>query len=395
MEKYKRILSYLPFVLSVCVSVYLTYLVDLTTLNSVLQRIFVFCFFALSVTVLLLLFRRYVGLDFNPKLIASAAVLSLTFIILFQGSFIPEKRESTVTFRAVVEDGSSHSGDVGLSEVALDGVTVPVSSLELVESYGWSYSSDLDDYVYYPRTGGSAENENALTFRIYSDSMSVIFAKNSWSGRVSYAVDSSDATVLELFSVEPSPEPVKLSLDLVGAESPLRIVLCALGAVTTVFTFAYQLLVIIDRTAKKRKRSLLTEKFADNILVFGIYCLLVTLLLEIFERVYDFSLLDITRVIGFFLLLALYPSCHRIIPMLRRLRVAEIILFLAVTFIITFQTVSEIIFMDIEKVTVGFIDIITFIIAMAVVAVPILEIILFVDKRTQKRFVGGEKNEEE
>ena len=263
----------------------------------------------------------------------------------------------------------------------------------MISNNGWVYASELDDYVYYPKIG---ENENEITFRVYGDSMSVVFARNSWSGNVEYFTSSSDGNTLELFTQEVSPTPLKLELDLKGDAFIIYIVFCTLGALVTLMFFVYQLIVLLDRTLKiKKKQNYLARNFLDNTLVFGSFFLALLVLLEIFERVYDYALLDMTAVIGCFVLILIYPYSSRIIPMLRKLKALEIVLLVAVTFTVTFQTVAEFMFMDLDKITLGFIDVFAFILAMAVVAVPILEITLFIDNRTQKRFAGGVENEKE
>ena len=75
------------------------------------------------------------------------------------------------------------------------------------------------------------------------------------------------------------------------------------------------------------------------------------------------------------------------------MKIAEYVLLLFVVFVITFQTVAEVMFMELHKSTLTFTDILAFIIAMIIVLVPVLEITLFVDNHTKRRFLGGEKVE--
>ena len=89
MVNFKKITSLLPFILGGIAGIYLTYLVDAVTLNSIFDRIFIFLYFALCSSALIILVKRYIGLELNIKIIASAAALSLSLLLLFQSSLIP------------------------------------------------------------------------------------------------------------------------------------------------------------------------------------------------------------------------------------------------------------------------------------------------------------------
>ncbi len=395
MEKYKKILSFLPFILSICISIYLTYLVDFVTLNTFFERAFVFAFFILSTSILFYLFKRYVGLNFSLKLIASALLLSLSVIILFKDSFFSEKTKNAITFEAMIEDNANHAQEVWLAEIEIDGKSVSLSELNVLYNNGWHYMSDLDDYVYYPISSNNAENNNELTIEVLCKNIKIVFACNSWSGKVSYALNSSNEfNTLELYSADNSVQSEQLSLDFSLMKSPWTVFFQLLGATITVFFFVYQLLVIINqRCLKRKKQTAISQNFIENSFVFSIYFLLINIFLRMLETQYTYIPENITLNVGFFVLLLIFPYSSRVFPMFKKLKIAEIILLFVVVFIVTFQTTAEIIFMELDKTTISFIDISTFIIAMAIVAVPILEITLFIDKRTQNRFGGGEKIE--
>ena len=398
MEKFKKILSFLPFILSVCAGIYLTYLVDTITLDSFLQRAFVFLFFATSSSILFLLFKKYVGLDLSYRIILCAIALSISLVMLFEENFLPRQTRTVISFEAVIEENAGHPQEVWLSAVEIDGKNIPTSDLKVISNEKWTYRADLDDYVYYPVSNISAENVNRLTVEVFCENVKVVFARNSWSGKVAYTLDNTyEYTTLELYAgQDTSLTSYVLDLDLSAAGSPLARFFCFSGAIITISFFAYQLIVLMNKSfSKRKKKSAITKYFIENTLVFSIFLLLVDYLLDTLKETYKYTFEDITLDVGFIVLLLIYPYCSRIFPMLKKMKVLEILLLVFVSFVVAFQSVAQMIFMKLHNLTIGFSDILTFIIAMVVVAVPILEIALFVDKRTTKRFWGGEKIEKE
>ena len=395
MEKYKKILTFLPFFLSVCSGIYLTYMVDRLTLESFLQRTFVFIFFVAAIYLSVCLFKKYVGFEFCGKIIASALILSLAIISFCEESFFPKKEERIITVEAVIEDSANHPQEVWLSEIEIDGKAIPVSEINVVSNTNWTYVSGLDDYVYYPVSNSSIENINSISFKVNCESLKIIFARNSWSGKVAYNLSASKEFLeLELYSADSSVQTEVLSIDLSAAKSPVKMIFSALGAIITLASFIYMLLIIINNKLSKRKiRSAFSENFINNALVFGIYCILVVALLKIFAEEYEYVPESITLDVGFIALLFVFPYASRILTMLKKMKIAEYVLLLFVVFVITFQTVAEVMFMELHKSTVTFTDILAFIIAMIIVLVPVLEITLFVDNHTKRRFLGGEKVE--
>lgn len=395
MEKYKKILTFLPFFLSVCSGIYLTYMVDRLTLESFLQRTFVFIFFVAAIYLSVCLFKKYVGFEFCGKIIASALILSLAIISFCEESFFPKKEERIITVEAVIEDSANHPQEVWLSEIEIDGKAIPVSEINVVSNTNWTYVSGLDDYVYYPVSNSSIENINSISFKVNCESLKIIFARNSWSGKVAYNLSGSKEFLeLELYSADSSVQTEVLSIDLSAAKSPVKMIFSALGAIITLASFIYMLLIIINNKLSKRKiRSAFSENFINNALVFGIYCILVVALLKIFAEEYEYVPESITLDVGFIALLFVFPYASRILTMLKKMKIAEYVLLLFVVFVITFQTVAEVMFMELHKSTVTFTDILAFIIAMIIVLVPVLEITLFVDNHTKRRFLGGEKVE--
>ena len=398
MEKYKKILSFWPFVLSICAAIYLTYMVDLITLDTVFQKVFVFLFLASFISILFFIFKKCVGFDLDLKLIVCAILLSLSVVILSWQGILPTKKQSTITFEAVVEENVGHGQEVWLAEVELDGKTVSVAELEVLSNEGWKYISDLDDYVYYPVSSNSNENSNKLTVQVFGENIKIVFARNSWSGKVSCTLNNSDQyETLQLYSGEDNSVKAEvLSLNLSANNSPWTLVLSSVGAIITVFLFVYMLLVTLKRNiAKRKKQTAFSQNFTLNTVVFSIYLFLVTVLIEMFEKTYACSFQATTIGLVFIVLLLFYPYAFRILPMFKKLKIAEIVLLFVVIFIITFQIIAEIVFMQFDKTTVNFIDLLTFAIAMAVFTVPVLEIVLFIDNRTENRFAGGEKIEKE
>ena len=397
MEKHKKVLSFLPYILNTCISIYLTYLIDAITLNTIFEKIFVFVFFILSTSILFFLFKKYIGLDFSIKLIASSVIASISIIILFGESFFPQKRQNVISFEAQIEENANHGQEVWLSKVVIDGKATSISNLNAVYNEGWEYIPNWDNYVFYPTGNISPENTNGLKFNIVCKSAEFVFSCNSWSGKVSYNLNDSDNyETLELYSADNLAQPKILALDLSVTNSPLKTFFCLIGAMLSVFFFVYQSLTIVKHNfARRKKETAFAKFFIDNCFIFSICFLLTVVLFEILEKQYNYIPENITVFVGFLMLLIVFPCSHRLLLLFKKIKIAEILLLILVSFIIAFQTVSEIIFMPLDKISISFVDVFTFIIAAALVTVFVLTIMLFIDKHTQKRFEEGGKVEKE
>ena len=148
----------LLFAGSVFASIYLTFIVDVYTLNTWPKRIFVFCYFLIMCHAAIFLKRKFLKDKQLPKhMLAIVGLLAAAVVVLGHNTFFPKAQETTVSLAAVpCEDGSYH--EVWLTAVRADGQELQLSQLELDANQGWIYSGDNDDYVFYPAE--NADNTN-------------------------------------------------------------------------------------------------------------------------------------------------------------------------------------------------------------------------------------------
>lgn len=170
-------------------SAYLTFVVDVYTLNTVLKRIFVFGYF-LVICLFLVHLRKRIGYKkLTVKVMILSACIAGLILALFQSTFLPIARGGTIMLR------SNMNGEIWLVNAEIDGQTVPMAQLEIDGNCGWEYNADYDDYVFYPYENSA---DNYLSIRYFAESIHLYFAKNPWSGSVFIADENGNEIVLEL-----------------------------------------------------------------------------------------------------------------------------------------------------------------------------------------------------
>lgn len=179
--------------LFVClVSVYLTFLVDIFTLNNNLKRAFIFGYFAAICALFLCLKKCFLKFSRTGRPVwytAAVVVLSASVLILFQDTFLPPLRNNLITLQA------DESGEVWLIEATVDGKLTPLSQLNIAENYNWQYIAEYDDYVYYP---GESSQNNSLILDIVGSDIGLNFAVNSWSSSVFITNDKGESETIAL-----------------------------------------------------------------------------------------------------------------------------------------------------------------------------------------------------
>ena len=386
MNKLKKLKLVLTVIALVLASLYLTFLIDTYTLNTWLKRAFIFCYFLAICSVI---FYFYNKSDNKNKYTLIPILSAFVIVIIGQNTFLPTKSEHTFYVQAIESLNSEEKfKEAWLVDLTVDGESKKLSNLRNVDTVGWSYSGKDDNYFFAP----SENNEqNILAFTVVGEELVLRFAANTWSGKVRIFDDDGYEKILSLYSEDIGIDSLEHTLNIKREYSVFERIIFNIGAIIVICFALKTLFKLIAHFDNKKNDS----SHIANLNVFIIYFLLILFLLEILEREYAYIPEKITLIIGFFVLLLIFPYSSRVLPMFKKLKIAEILLLLAVAFIIAFQTVAEIIFMPLYKTTISFIDILTFVITMAIVAVPILEITLFIDKRTQNRFGGGEKIEKE
>lgn len=176
-------------------SVYLTFLVDIYTLNTTLKKMFVFGYFVVMCTLFMYLKNRLLKVTskktISPLYTAVILVFSISVLAVFQDTFLPLVRSNVVTLRA------EGNGEVWLVEAEADGKSIPLSQLSTEEKYNWEYNADYDDYVYYP---GEETEDNGLSIEIAGQDIKLKFGANSWSGSVVVSNSEGNTETLELYS---------------------------------------------------------------------------------------------------------------------------------------------------------------------------------------------------
>ena len=172
-------------------SAYLTFVVDVYTLNTVLKRIFVFGYFLIICLFFAYLQKRIIRKKLTVKAMILLVCIVGLILALFQSAFLPIARGGTIMLRAQM------NGEIWLVNAEIDGQTVPLTQLEINENCGWEYNADYDDYVFYPYQNSA---DNYLSIHYPAESVHLYFAENPWSGSVFIADENGNETVLELHS---------------------------------------------------------------------------------------------------------------------------------------------------------------------------------------------------
>ena len=160
-------------------SLYLTFIVDVYTLNTWPKKVFVFAYFIIMSGLLYLVRSRYLGREKLGCLLATAVIAALV-LALFQDTFLPPVHDQQITIQANRAE-TAPIGEVWLTGIEIDGIFYEVSAFETIASQGWEYKADTDDYVYYPKDDNIY---NCLTLEITADRVDLCFASNPWSGSV-------------------------------------------------------------------------------------------------------------------------------------------------------------------------------------------------------------------
>lgn len=360
-------------------SIYLTFLIDAYTLNTWLKRAFIFCYFAIASCVCFCFYNK----TSKRRYTLVPLICALVFVFIGQGLFMPTQAEHTIC----LESDENTASEVWFVDLKVDGKQESLSKLEINTVTGWTYSPEYDDYVFSP---SQSTKENLLSFTVVGEEASLTFGSNSWSGKVRIFDEYGYDEILTLYSEDTSAGSVEHILNVKREYSVFQRIFYNTGAVIVLW-FAFKVLfMLICGFGKKGGQSR-----CANLNVFTVYFLLASVFFKTLGEIYGITLPGVALFAVFAASLLLYPYAYRTLTMFKKMKIAEIILLFFVVFVVSFQTTAEIIFMKLDKVSVGFLDILTFIMAMALVAVPILQITLLIDKRTQKRFLGGEKIEKE
>lgn len=231
----KKVIKYLAKIIAVILaSVYLVFIVDVYTLNTMLKRVFVFGYFLIICGILVYLKERFMKGRNSMRVAALSAVIAVVILAVFQSVFLPAARSNTITLQA------GETGEVWLVDIDADGKNIPLSQLEITGNYNWEYSAAYDDYVFYPNKSFSG---NGLIFDIGGSAIKLNFAANSWSGAVSVTDTDGNLEVLDLYTDEgDETEHIEYLCGSVHNYSGVERVVYNLGA-WSILAFALQFIV--------------------------------------------------------------------------------------------------------------------------------------------------------
>ncbi len=238
----------LTLILILLSALYLTFLVNLHTLETTMQRVFIFCYFVVMGMLACFLKGKYAeGKPFTSKSRIAAAVLAALLVSAGWNTFLPKTSEITFTLSSAAREDGSH-GEVWLVDVVTDGNAVSLSSLSVDATQGWEYNNSYDDYIFYP----SAENNsgNCLTLTATASDLTLKFAKNPWSGSVSILSADNENAILDLTAAEDGI--AEYSLSATRSYALWEKVLYTLGAWAVVSYFAQLALLFLARPMEKR-----------------------------------------------------------------------------------------------------------------------------------------------
>lgn len=192
--KRNAIKNIITTVLITLTALYLLFIVDTYTLDTISQKIIVFLSFITAGWLFQPLWRNWFG-KIASKSIIESVVITIILLSFFQETFLPPLQEQFITLHAN-RDNSEPIGEVWLVGVELDGIDCETSVLSISNMDGWKHVDEYDDYVYYP----SEDNiKNSLSFNVTAEHVKLCFASNSWSGSVNIQQDT-NSTLVDLYS---------------------------------------------------------------------------------------------------------------------------------------------------------------------------------------------------
>lgn len=162
-------------ILAVMSSIYFTFIVDVYTLDTRFQKIFVLSFFVLMSGLLVYLKRKYVCSSITKLSLGASVIVSLILLTIFQNLFLPREKENYININATGD------GEIWLTDVKIDGEPISIKDLNVLQSTNWEYNKNYDDYVYYPYVN---QKENELNIKFLGETININFAVNDWSGTV-------------------------------------------------------------------------------------------------------------------------------------------------------------------------------------------------------------------
>lgn len=247
LDKKRFVMVVVGAIAAVFASIYLTFLVDAYTLNTNLQRVFVFCYFLLMCGVAVWLVRKFKKHELPKRVMLAVVLLAVVVAIVGNNSLLPKAREATISATALPRETEGYR-EVWLTAASLDGQETSLAQLELLASQGWIYNGDYDDYVFYP--SGESDGSNKLSVSVFASEIQLTFAKNGWSGVAEIQVDGKMQTTLDLDGSETASEPLPYTLSVATAYSIGGRLLYGAGACVVIAFLLYVCVITLTKIHK-------------------------------------------------------------------------------------------------------------------------------------------------
>lgn len=282
-------------------SFYLTFIVDVHTLNTWLKRIFVLAYFLIAAT---LAVKCSVLLKLNKfKIVSLVSLLGAIVTLIFgQGAFLPIKNEHTFYLQSTSSSETEEEyGKVVIGAVEVDGEEISFAKIDVEMTGIWSYDEENAKFIFAPEgteeetdettptepnapieddTQNESEpkepddfdlKKNLIAFTVFGDSVKFTFESGKHGGVVRIYDDSEEFAKLPL-NDESNEEDEAVTIDVTESDgengkieytvqfgktySILERIIYNVGAVITM-TFVYKIFLellirFVNKNAKKK-----------------------------------------------------------------------------------------------------------------------------------------------
>lgn len=239
--------KFLIFTLAIVfASVYLTFIVDVYTLNTALKRIFVFCYFivasylAVKCCILLRIHKHKIAY-------AIAALLAIVTLIFAQNTFLPTEKEHVFYIQSITQEESEH-GHITLSEITIDGKTQKLSGVNFEASGNWSYTAQDDNFEFTP---SGPSNDNLISISVIGKNVTFSFESQTTPTHVRIFDNYEFDNVISLTDIDESKYQIDYTANVEKEYSIAERLIYNAGAVVTM-TFVYKIFIeLLLRLVKK------------------------------------------------------------------------------------------------------------------------------------------------
>jgi len=290
-----KMLKNIMFVcLIVLASVYLTFFIDVYTLNTLLKKIFIFVYFIIMCLIAIWLKRKLIIIDKRKIINILSIVIASFLLIVFQNTFLPIQQETDIYISAKEFPNTTIVKEVWLTDIVIDGNKVPLNSLQVQQKDGWLYNSEYDDFVFYP----SENIDNLLSFNVVAKNVDLLFESNAWSGCVEVSLSNHNGEIYDLQTNDGRSEIVTSKWQTAKQYTLFERIIYNFGA-TVVLAFLVQ---CIAQVLMTKKNKLLIISSSRNtfitLIVFSSYILIIGILFCFSEKIVFDNISVIVLILG-------------------------------------------------------------------------------------------------